>query len=58
MIEFTYNNVKNVSTSSTLFELNCSDYPRMLYKDEVNLHSMSKSVDKILVELRKLIIVC
>ena len=30
----------------------------MLYKEEVDLHSKSKSMDELLAELRKLMIVC
>ena len=58
MAEFTYNNSKNASTDHTLFELNCDYYLRMLYKEKVDLHSQSMSANKLLAELRELMIVC
>ena len=57
MAEFTYNNAKNASTGHTPFELNCSYYPQILYKEEIDLRSKSKSADKLLAELRELIFV-
>ena len=57
MTEFAYNNAKNASTGHTLFELNYDDYLRMSYEKKVNSHSKSKSVDKLLAKLRKLMIV-
>ena len=58
MARFAYNNTKNSNTDQTPFELNCGYHPRMLYKDNSKLQSQSKSADKLLVELRELIIVC
>ena len=58
MVEFVYNNTKNASTSHTPFELNCGYHPRMLYEEDVDPRSQSKSADKLSVELRKLMIVC
>ena len=58
MAKFAYNNAKNASTGYTLFELNCGYYLQMLYKNDVNLCSKSKSADKLSAELRELIIVC
>ena len=58
MAEFAYNNAKNASTSHTPFELNCGYHPRMSYKEDVDSRSQSKSADKLLAELRELIIVC
>ena len=58
MAEFAYNNAKNASIGHTLFELNCGYHLRMLYKEDVNSRSQSKSADKLLAELRELIIVC
>ena len=58
MVQFAYNNAKNPSTSHTPFELNYSYHPWMLYKEDVDSRSQSKSADKLLAELRKLIIVC
>ena len=58
MAEFAYNNPKNSSTGHTPFELNCSYHPWMSYKEDVDSRSQSKSVDKLLTELRELMIVC
>ena len=57
MTEFAYNNSKNTSTGYTPFELNCGYHPWMLYKEEVDPRSQSKLVDKLLEELRELMIV-
>ena len=56
--EIAYNNAKNASTGHTLFELNCTYYPRVLYKEDVDPRSQSKLADEFLAELRKLMIVC
>ena len=40
------------------FELNYKYHLQMLYKDYINLYSMSKLADKLLAKLRKLIIIC
>ena len=58
MAKFTYNNSKNASTGHTPFELNYGYHPRMLYKEEVDPRSQSKSVDELSAELRELMIVC
>ena len=58
MAEFTYNNAINASSGHTPFELNLGYHPRMLYKDDVNFCSKSKSADKLSTELRKLMIIC
>ena len=58
MAEFAYNNAKNASIGHIPFELNCGYYPQMLYEENVNSHSQSKSADKLSAELRELIIVC
>ena len=57
MAEFAYNNAKNASTGHTPFELNCGYHPRISYKEDVNSHSQSKSIDKLLAELRELMII-
>ena len=41
MVEFTYNNTKNVGTGHTLFKLNCNYHPQMSYKEEVDSHFKS-----------------
>ena len=58
MAEFAYNKAKNASTGHTPFELNCGNHPQMSYKEDVYPHSQSKSADKLLAELRELLIVC
>ena len=58
MAEFAYNNAKFASTSYTLFELNCSYNPRLLYKEAIDFYSQSKLADEFLAELKELIIVC
>ena len=57
MAEFAYNNAKNASFGQTSFELNYGYYFQMLYKHDIDPRSKSKSVDNLLAELRKLIIV-
>ena len=58
MAEFIYNNAKNVSTSHTLFELNCGYYLHMSYKEDINLYFKSKSANELLAELEELMTVC
>ena len=58
MEKFAYNNSKNISTGHTPFKLNYGYHPRMLYKEEVNPRSHSKSADELSEELRELIVVC
>ena len=58
MAEFAYSNSKNASTGHMPFKLNCGYYQRMLYKEKVDLRSQSKLADKLLVELRQLMIIC
>ena len=57
MVEFAYNNAKNTSIGHTPFKLNCDYHPRMLYEEEVDPRSQSKSADELLVERRELMIV-
>ena len=58
MAEFAYNNTKNASTGHRPFELNCGYHFWMLYKEDVDPHSQSKLADKLLAELKELMIVC
>ena len=58
MAEFTYNNSKNASTGHTPFELNYGYHPWILYEEEVDPRSQSKSADKLAKELRELMIIC
>ena len=47
MAEFAYNNAKNASTAHTLFELNYGYHPRILYKEDIDSRSQSKSADEL-----------
>ena len=58
MAKFANNNAKNASTCYTPFKLNCGYHLWILYEQEVNPCSKLKLVDKLSVELRKLVIVC
>ena len=58
MAEFAYNNAKNISTSHTLFELNCHYHPQMSYEEKVDPRSESKSAHKLSADQRELMIVC
>ena len=58
MAEFAYNNAKNASTGHTPFELNCGHHPWVLYKENVDPHSQSKSANKLSAEIKELMIVC
>ena len=58
MAEFAYNNAKNASTNHIPFQLNYSYYPRMLFEEDIDPHSKSRSVDKRVGELRELMEVC
>lgn len=57
MAEFAYINTKNASTGCTLFELNYGYYRRVFYKEDNDSRSKLKSMDKLLAELRELMIV-
>ena len=52
MAEFAYNNAKNTITGYTPFELNCSFYPKVSYKEDVDPRSRSKTVDQLATELQ------
>ena len=58
MVDFAYNHAGNTNTGHTSFELNCDYHPRILYKEDVDSRSQSKSADELSAELKKLIIVC
>ena len=55
MADFAYNNAKNTSISHTLFKFNCKYHPQILFKNNVDSHSQSFFVNKIVEELKKLI---
>ena len=48
--EFAYNNAKNPSIGHTSFELNCEYHPQVLYKENIDPRSKSKSADKLSAE--------
>ncbi len=58
MAEFAYNNAKNASTSHTLFKPNCSYYPKVSFKKDVDLRLRSRFTNKLAEELKELIKVC
>ena len=58
MAEFVYNNAKNTSTGHMPFELNCGYHLRVFFEGDLNPRSKLKSADKLLKELRELMIVC
>ena len=58
MAMFAYNNVKNASTGYMPFKLNCGFYFWLFYEEDIDSCHKSKSADKLLAELQKLMIVC
>lgn len=58
IVEFVYNNIKNASTSYMLFELNYKYYFHILYKENLNPRSKSKTADKIAGKLKNFIKIC
>ena len=58
MAEFAYNNVKHTSIAYTLFKLNCKYYPRISYKENVDLRSRLKAADELTKELKNLMAAC
>ena len=58
MAKFAYNNAKNLSIGHIPFELNCGYHPLVCFKKDIDPHSWSKSIDKLLAELQDLMIVC
>lgn len=57
MAKFPYKNIKNASTSHTLFDLNCRCHPCISYEKDIDLWFKSKTVDKLLAKLWKLMFV-
>ena len=55
MAKFVYNNVKNINTDYTFFQVNCGYYLQILYKEDINHCSKFKSADKLSIKLKKLI---
>ena len=46
-MEFTYNNIKKISTNSMLFKLNYGYYPFIYYKKGFNPYLKSKTIKKL-----------
>lgn len=57
MAIFTYNNIKNISTSHTPFKNNCDYHPHTSYKKDVDFYSWLKLADELINELKKLMTV-
>ena len=58
MAKFAYNNSKNASMSYTSIELNYGYHPWVSYKDKYDAFSKSSLVNKLAMELRKLMNIC
>ena len=58
MAEFAYNNAKNASMGHTSFKLNCGFFPQISNKEDINPRFQSKSANKLVNQLKELIIVC
>ena len=58
MVQFAYNNAKNLSTGHTSFELICGYHPGISFEENIDLRSKSKSADKLSAELRDLMTIC
>ncbi len=58
MVEFAYNNAKNISTGHTPFELNCGYHLRVSFEEDVDPSLRSRSTNKLVEELRELMEVC
>lgn len=50
--------MKNANISHISFELYCDSYCYILYKNDIDLNSKSKSGDKIVIKLRNFISLC
>lgn len=55
---FTSNNIKNVSTSYTLFQLKSNFHPKVSYKEDIHLYPKSNTADKLADKLRDLMSIC
>ena len=58
MAEFAYNNVKNLSTGPTPFELNYEYHSWLIYEENINPRFKSMSANELWAELQKLMIIC
>ena len=55
MMEFAYNNAKNLSTSYKFFKFNCVYHLYVFFEDNVDSHSKFYSVKELVRKLRELI---
>ena len=58
IVKFAYNNAKNACTGPISFELNYSYHLQISYKENINLRSKSKSINKLSVKLKEVMIIC
>ena len=58
MVEFAYNNAKNISIGHTPFKLNCGYHPKVSFEEDINPRLRSCFANKLAEELRELIEVC
>ena len=54
IVKFGYNNAKNASTGHISFKLNCGYHPCVSFEEDTNPCSQSKTADKLLAKLQKL----
>ena len=54
MAEFAYNNAKNASTNHTPFEFNYGYHPKVFFEEDVDPHSRSRFVNKLVKKLGEL----
>lgn len=58
MVEFSYNNAKNVSTNHTLFELNYGYHLHMSYEEDIDFCLRMKTAKELLGELQEFMSIC
>lgn len=56
--EFTYNNIKNMSTGHTSFKLDCSYHPHVSFENKINTHLKFSLANILVQELRELMLIC
>lgn len=56
MVKFVYSNTKNTNIGYIQFELNYNYYPRIFFEDDVNLYLKFYSANKLVNELKNLIL--
>ena len=58
IIEFAYNNTKNIGTDYIFFELNYKYYSSIFYEEDFNSYSKLKNAKELFFKLWKLITIC